>query len=257
MVPSQGSLLRIAHRGGSHLAPENTLAAFRNALTLPVDMLELDVQVSRDGYAVVFHDALVDRVTNGEGNVLDLDFAYLRSLDAATHFPGSWPQPEHIPTLREVLELARNRVRVCIEIKLSERDGEYGRYPNIVESVIQDLRVTKMVERVLVISFDWAALTKIRRLEPSLITGVLVSDELWSAEDDPRMEKLCQQVTRAGCNWIDMDREIFTPDLLAVIHRNGFKLGLWTVDDLADLRFLSGLGVDALTTDRPDLFSQL
>jgi glycerophosphoryl diester phosphodiesterase len=257
MVPSQGSLVRIAHRGGSHLAPENTLAAFRNALTLPVDMLELDVQMSRDGYAVVFHDALVDRVTNGAGNVLDLDFEYLRSLDAAKHFPGNWPQPEQIPTLLEVLELAHNRVRVCLEIKLSERDGEYGRYPHIIESVVSDLRATKMVERVLIISFDWVALAKIRRLEPSLITGALVSDELWSRADDPQMEKLCQQVTRAGCNWIDMDRDIFTPDLLPVIHHNGFKLGLWTVDDLEDLRFLSNLGVEALTTDRPDLFAQL
>ena len=257
MVSSQGSLLRIAHRGGSHLAPENTLAAFRNALTMPVDMLELDVQISRDGHAIVFHDALVDRVTNGGGNVLDLDFEYLRSLDAAKHFPGGWPQPEQIPTLQEVLELARNRVRVCIEIKLSERDGQYGRYPNMIESVVRDLRLTKMVDRVLVISFDWVALAKIRRLEPSLITGALVSRELWSPEDDPQLEKLCKQVTRAGCNWIDMDRELFTPELLPLIRRNGFKLGLWTVDDLEELRSFSNLGVDALTTDRPDLFSQL
>jgi glycerophosphoryl diester phosphodiesterase len=257
MVSSQGSLLRIAHRGGSHLAPENTLAAFRNALTMPIDMLELDVQISRDGYALVFHDALVDRLTNGEGNILDLDFEYLRSLDAAQHFPGGWPQSEQIPTLQEVLELARNRIRVCIELKLSERDGEYGRYPNMVELVVRDLRATKMVDRVLVISFDWVALTKIRRLEPSLITGAIVSRELWSPEDDPQMEKLCQQVTRAGCNWIDMDRELFTSDRLSIIHRNGFKLGLWTVDDLEELRFYRSLGVDALTTDRPDFFSQL
>jgi glycerophosphoryl diester phosphodiesterase len=257
MVPSHGSLVRIAHRGGSHLAPENTLAAFRNALTMPVDMLELDVQISRDGYAIVFHDALVDRVTNGAGNILDLDFGYLRSLDAAQHFSGGWPQFEQIPTLQEVLDLARNRVRVCIELKLGERDGEISRYPHIVELVLRDLRATKMVEQVLVISFDWGALTKIRRLEPALITGALVSRDLWSPEDDPQLEKLCQQVTRMGCNWIDLDRELFTPDRLTLIHRNGFKLGLWTVNDLEEMRFFSQLGVDALTTDRPDLFAQL
>src|SRR5437667_2473915 len=102
---------RVAHRGGSHLAPQNTLAAFRNALTLPVDAIELDVHMSRDGHAIVFHDYTVNKLTNGHGNILDLDFAYLRSLNAAAHFPGGWPEPQQIPTLREVLDLARAMFR--------------------------------------------------------------------------------------------------------------------------------------------------
>src|SRR2546429_5493756 len=77
------TLQRIAHRGGAHLAPENTLAAFRNALTLPVDTIEMDVQMSRDGYPIVFHDNTIERLTDGEGNILDLDFATLRSLNAS------------------------------------------------------------------------------------------------------------------------------------------------------------------------------
>ena len=120
---------RVAHRGGSLLAPENTLAAFRNALTMSVDAVELDVQMSRDGRAIVFHDATVDRLTDGTGNILDLDFADLRSLNAAAHFPGGWPQVEQIPTLREVLTLAKGRVQIYIEIKLAERDNAYWRYP--------------------------------------------------------------------------------------------------------------------------------
>src|SRR5947208_16493506 len=95
---------RVAHRGGSHLAPENTLAAFRNALTLPIDAIELDVHMSRDGHAIVFHDYTVEKKTNGSGNILDLDFAYLRSLNAAAHFPVRWPEPQQIPTLRESLD---------------------------------------------------------------------------------------------------------------------------------------------------------
>src|SRR6266568_2843265 len=117
---------RVAHRGGSRLAPENTLAAFRNALTLPIDAIELDVHMSRDGHAVVFHD-----------NILDLDFAYLRSLNAAAHFPGGWPESQQIPALREVLDLAKGKVQVYIEIKASKRDGVPGRYPHIAESVIE------------------------------------------------------------------------------------------------------------------------
>jgi len=90
----QQHVQRVAHRGGSHLAPENTLAAFANALTLPIDAIELDVHMSRDGHAVVIHDNIVDKRTNGKGNILDLDFAYLRSLNAAAHFPGGWPEPQ-------------------------------------------------------------------------------------------------------------------------------------------------------------------
>src|SRR5229473_5205284 len=141
---------RVAHRGGSHLAPENTLAAFRNALKLPIDAIELDVHMSRDGHAVVFHDYTVNKRTNGSGNILDLDFAYLRSLNAAAHFPGGWRQWEQIPTLREVLELARGHVQVYIEIKPSKRDKNYGRYPNIAETVIAEVGAAAMLDQVLI-----------------------------------------------------------------------------------------------------------
>ena len=129
---------RVAHRGGSHLAPENTLAAFRNALTLPIDAIELDVHMTRDGHTVVFHDYTVEKRTNGSGNMLDLDFAYVRSLNAAAHFAGGWPEPQQIPTLREVLELAKGHVQVYIEIKASKRNGIMGRHPNIAETVVEE-----------------------------------------------------------------------------------------------------------------------
>ena len=248
---------RIAHRGGSLLAPENTLAAFRNALTMPVDAIELDVQMSRDGQMIVFHDATVDRVTDGKGNILDLDFAYLRSLNAAAHFPGGWPQAEQIPTLREVLALAKGRVQVSIEIKLAERDNAYWRYPKIVETVVSEVRTARMLDKVLIISFDWQSLSSIRKLEPALTTGANVSRQLWSPEDDNALENLCKRVTAIGCNWINMDRKLFTTDMLPVIRANRFKLGLWTVNSRDDLRHFAANGVDSLTTDRPDFFENL
>ena len=109
MINQNNHIQRVAHRGGSALAPENTLAAFRNALTLPIDAIELDVHMSRDGHAIVFHDYTIEKKTNGSGNILDLDFAYLRSLNAAAHFPGGWPEPQQIPTLREALTLHRDK----------------------------------------------------------------------------------------------------------------------------------------------------
>ncbi len=248
---------RVAHRGGSLLAPENTLAAFRNALTMPVDAIELDVQMSRDGLAIVFHDATINRLTNGQGNILDLDFAYLRSLNAAAHFSGGWPQVEQIPTLREVLTLAKGRVQVYIEIKLAERDNAYWRYPKIVEAVISEVRAAKMIDKVLIISFDWQTLLNVKKLEPNLTTGAIVSRRLWSPEDSNAVEDLCKKVTAIGCNWINMDRKLFTADMLPTIRANGLKLGLWTVNSLNELLLLTANGVDSLTTDRPDFFENL
>ncbi len=244
----------VAHRGGSRLAPENTLAAFRNALTLPIDAIELDVHMSRDGHAVVFHDYTVDGRTNGYGNILDLDFAYLRSLNAAAHFPGGWPEPQQIPTLREVLDLAKGKVQVYIEIKPSKRDGMFGRYPNIVESVIEQVRTVDMLDQVLIISFDWFVLPLVKSLEPALQSGALVSDDVWASGD---LKILLEQVTALGCNWINMDCALFTDDMPTAAHEHGFKLGLWTINAVDEMRRFAAVGVDSLTSDRPDLFSAI
>lgn len=248
---------RVAHRGGSHLAPQNTLAAFRNALTLPVDAIELDVHLSRDGQPIVFHDYTVDKLTNGHGNILDLDFAYLRSLNAAAHFPGGWSEPQQVPTLREVLELAKGHVRIYIEIKPSNRYGIYGSYPHMAETVLAELRATDMIDHVLVMSFDWTVLPQIKALEPALQTGALVSDHEWNARAAHALENLSSQVTTLGCQWINMDATLFTAEMPPVFHKHNFKLGLWTVNSVHDMQCFAEAGVDSLTSDRPDLFAQL
>jgi glycerophosphoryl diester phosphodiesterase len=248
---------RVAHRGGSCLAPENTLAAFRNALTLPVDAVELDVQMSRDGQLIVFHDSTVDRLTDGKGNILDLDFATLRSLNAAATFPGNWPETEQIPALSEVLTLVKERARVYIEIKTSERDGIYGRYPRISEAVLRAVRIARMLNRVLIISFDWPVLLHIKSLEPRLQTGAIVSHDVWDPGAENAFAMLLSQMRKFGCSWVNMDRCLFTEELPARIHEQDLKLGLWTVNTLEDLRRFASAHVDSLTTDRPDLFAEL
>jgi glycerophosphoryl diester phosphodiesterase len=248
---------RVAHRGGSHLAPENTLAAFRNALTLGVDAVEMDVQMTRDGHAIVFHDTTIERLTEGEGNILDLDFAYLRSLDVAAHFPGGWPRKEQIPTLHEVLELARRRVQAYIEIKASERDGVYGQYPQIVETVVSEIRATNMADDVLVISFDWSVLPRIKALESAITTGMLVADDVWDPHAEGALETLLMQARKLGVDWVNMDYTLCTEQIVTLLHSHNLKLGLWTVNTIEALRHFAHMGVDSLTTDRPDLFADM
>ncbi len=248
---------RVAHRGGSLLAPENTLAAFRNALTLPVDAIELDVQMSRDGQLIVFHDNTMERLTNGTGNVLDLDFAHLRSLNAAAHFAGGWSEPEQIPTLREVFALVKDRVRVYIEIKRSQLNGSYGRYPHIAEAVVNEVQASTMQKQVVVISFDWSALAEVKSLEPAIETGMIVSRGVWNPDTEHAVDMLMEQAHSLTCGWINLDLRLFTPEILAAVHHHGLKEGIWTVNTEQELRHLAAAGVDSLTTDRPDLFLAL
>jgi glycerophosphoryl diester phosphodiesterase len=248
---------RVAHRGGGHLAPENTLAAFRNALTMPIDAIELDVHMSRDGHIVVFHDNHVHKRTNGSGNLLDLDLTYLRSLNAAARFPGGWAEPHQIPTLREVLELAKGHVQVYIEIKTSMRRNTHGRYPNIAEEVVEAVRSQGLLDQVLVISFDWMILPMFKSLVPSIQTGAIVSDNVWNPHERHALQHLFEQASELGCNWINMNHKLFTIEMSQIAHEHGFKLGLWTVNTKTALRRFAAAGVDSLTSDRPNLFSVL
>jgi glycerophosphoryl diester phosphodiesterase len=249
------AIQRIAHRGGSALAPENTLAAFRHALTLPIDAIELDVQMSHDGHLIVFHDETVERLTNGQGNILDLDLAYLRSLNAAANFPGGWPQPQQIPTLSEVLTLARQAHKeVALEIKLACRDGVSERYPGIAEAVAEDILAAGMQAQVMIMSFDWQILPRLKVLIPGVQTGALVSRELWDSRAETALPALVAQVRALQCEWVHLDNRLFFLDLLDFVHASALKLGIWTVNDPARLQELARAGVDALTTDRPDLF---
>lgn len=247
----------VAHRGGSALAPENTLAAFRNALRYPIKAIELDVQMSRDGKAVVFHDETIERLTEGRGNMLDLDFAYLRGLNAAAHFQGGWPEAQRIPTLREALEVAKGHVQVSIEIKQSKRDGVYGRYPGIAEAVIEEVRAMDMLDRVLVMSFDWGVLPLVRALEPGITLGALVSNDTYDLRGAGALERLVEEVRANGWNWINLDCRLCTSDMPPKVHAAGLRLGLWTVNTLRNMRRFAAMGIDSLTTDHPDLFSRL
>jgi glycerophosphoryl diester phosphodiesterase len=251
------SFQRVAHRGGAALAPENTLAAFENALALPVDAIELDVHMSCDGHVIVFHDNSVERLTNGKGNILDLDFAYLRGLNAAAHFPGGWPQPQQIPTLREVLDLAKGRVQVYIEIKTSRRGNKHGRYPNIAETVVSEVCQAGMLDQVLIMSFDWMVLPIVKAIGPAVQMGALVSTDVWNPRADHALDTLIAQTADLGCQWINMDSNLFRETMVAAVHARGFKLGLWTVNSERAMRRYAEAGVDSLTSDRPDLFARL
>lgn len=237
---SSPEFLNIAHRGASSYAPENTFAAFDLALEMGVRHLELDVQRSRDGQAVIVHDATVDRTTDGEGAVADLDLAQLQQLDA-----GSWFHPRYagqkIPLLRSVLNRYQQRAQLHLEIKSMD-----SALPGEVIDLIRD---HDMSGAVTLTSFKLDPLQAIRRLAPELCTGWLLREV-----DSQKMET----AQRLGLSQICPKGEAVTRDLVATMHDQGFVVRAWGIRDETLMRQVLAAGVDGMTVDFPDkLFEAL
>ena len=189
--------LIIAHRGASHLAPENTLTAFRLAKTLGADGFECDVQITRDRHLVVAHDYLTDLKTGVHGNIPDMDFDDLRQLDF-----GKWKSPEFagekIPTLEEVLEVAQDFRMIHIELKpYFDRDEE------IVDRVIDAVLDAGLEEKAVLTSFEYGTLRRVKERMPQMATCAMTLspesqliqpatfwEKLGLKKTDPLMEKL-------------------------------------------------------------------
>jgi len=189
----------IGHRGAAGLAPENTLAAFSKALDMGVDAVELDVQLSADGIAMVYHDFWlkpeITRTTDGEwlasGNKLaikELTLAELKRFDVgrlksdttyANRYPDQKPvDGERIPTLREVVFLLKGRedheTQLWIEIKTSPEEPEVSQSPeSVTDTVVAVLRKEEFSARAMILSFDWRALVHVQKTAPEIPTGYL------------------------------------------------------------------------------------
>lgn len=213
------------HRGASIVEPENTLAAFRVALDMGVDGLELDVQTSRNRVPVVLHDRALHRTTTGIGNVDECDLRELGALDAGA---GEW-----IPTLDEVLDLVGGRVHLDLEIKQGGIEGEtvavLGGHP---------------VARWSVSSFDWDILARWRSLDSSA--------DLWPLAVDVS-PALLDLAARIGASAIALHASATSRATLSVLKQAGLDVVVWTVNDVDEARRLRNLGVAGLCTDAPDL----
>ncbi|HZV12321.1 MAG TPA: glycerophosphodiester phosphodiesterase family protein [Candidatus Kapabacteria bacterium] len=164
--PFAGKIMVVAHRGDSGHAPENTLASFRRAIECGADMVELDIQRTRDDRLVVFHDATLRRTTNGRGYIARKTYAQLAELDAGSWFDKKFAG-EKVPLLDDVLSLLRGRIYIDIEIKPTAVRGA------TVPLLLQALRRFAMEPYVLISSFHHGVLKKIKRSAPHLATAII------------------------------------------------------------------------------------
>jgi glycerophosphoryl diester phosphodiesterase len=245
----------VAHRGGAGLAPENTLAAFRKALELQADVVELDLHMSKDGALIVMHDPDLVRVTRRFGEIRTVTLTDLRTLNAAANYRGNHVEPQRIPTLPEVLELVKGRAGVQIEIK---QWADQLRYPGIEAKVIEVVRRFDMLTDVLVISFDFPTLQTVTALEPRLATCALISSA-YLARFDVRRDAapVVDDLVTQGFRCVGVKHTWLTMPFLQALRARDFRVGVWTVNDPLAMRKFITMGVDFITSDRPDLLRDI
>lgn len=227
VIPVASPLI-IAHRGASAERPENTLTAFRRALALDVDGIELDVHVTRDGVPVVFHDPTLRRLTGTAGRLARKTWTELRALRVR----GSEP----IPRLIDVLRLTRGLAVVQIELKSGP-----------VAPVIRAIRSAHAAEWVILASFDRRLVAAARDLAPG-IPRMLISE----GREAPAA--LVRHLAACGAAGLSVNhRAIRSAAWVRHFHQRGLAVWTWTVNDPALARRLAGWGVDGLLGDDPAL----
>lgn len=242
-------MLNIGHRGAPKLAPENTLASFERALAVGADGVELDVHLSRDGQAVVLHDRLLNRTTDGSGAVDHHTVEELRRLDAGWHF-GPEFAGERIPLLADVLDLMRGRGEVQVELK--------GLTPGLHVEVVRLVEAVGMVDQVIVTSFLHALIRGVKELDPALRTGALLAPEgQIRSPGQLGYEEAVGLAVSARADTILPHFSLACEELFALARNAGLTPGAWTVDDPLEIRRMYKLGAARITSNVPDLVSAI
>ena len=241
-----------AHRGGAALWPENSLLAFRSALALGVDALELDLHLTADGEVVVLHDPSLDRTSTGTGAVRDLKLADLAAVRLKTREGAV--TAERVPTFAQVLDLvAPTSAELLPEIKV---DANRQRYDGIEEKVLALVRARGLSARTTIQAFQPETIRRLRELEPKARTMLLVARGDVE-RDRARPAEAVRRARDLGATDLGMNHRLIDADVMAAARADGIRVSAWTVNDEADIRRMIDLGVDVVMSDRPDLAKRL
>jgi glycerophosphoryl diester phosphodiesterase len=224
----------VAHRGASAERPENTLAAFELAVAQRADVIECDVRRSSDGVLLVLHDATVDRTTSGSGELRGMTAAQAQALDAG----GG----ERIPELAEVLVLAQGRVRVNVDLK----------EPDVVDEAVAIVRAAGAEDAVTFISFLPEVWQRLDELAPDTPVIHLVDSAAGLAS--LAMGDSGSQLVATG---VGVPFDIVNEGMVERMHRHGYGVFAWTVDDEDEMRRLIACDVNGIVTNRPAALAEV
>lgn len=237
-MADSGAIKITAHRGLSSEAPENTLPAVNAAVDCMADFVEIDVQETKDGVLVVFHDALLKRIVGANGRIRDYTYVQLLGMDFGGWF-GSEFERTRIPTLREVLEVCRGNCRVNIEIKAPASNER------ITEKVVNQVVAAGMQSQIVISSTTYSFLRKVKELNPDIETGYILSAAYGDYFNDDNLD------------FFSVRASFVTPTMVRSAHEHGKQIHAWTVNTKAELSRLKRLQVDNIITDKPVLAREM
>jgi len=220
----------IAHRGGAAVAPENTMAAFRRGIADGADWLELDVQEDADGTVVVEHDRDFMRAAGAKLEVWQATKEDLADLEIGSSFAPEFSD-QRVPTLREVLELAKGKSGVFIELKY------YGHDVSLEQKVVDLVEETGMTDHIVIMSLNYDGVRKTAALRPDWTYGLLNAVAIGD-------------LTRLDVNFLALTANATTVPLIRRSHKRGMKIYAWTIDDPVQMWVMMSRGVDGIITDR-------
>jgi len=224
------------HRGYNALFPENTLLAFRKAIEAGANGFELDVARSADGVLFCMHDDSVERTTNGQGECAELDWDYIRTLDAGSHKNAAFAG-ERVPSLEEVLDYFKDvNCWILVEIK-----SGYGDIASEVAGLITE---KAMEDQVLVQSFNWGYLDTVKAVNPAIRTGLL----------GMRASSAHERAVFGGHDFISLNS--FKQADVSAAQAAGLETFVWTVNRADEMRDYFGLGVDGIIGDNVLMMSE-
>jgi glycerophosphoryl diester phosphodiesterase len=227
-----------AHRGHSTAAPQNTLAAFQKAIEVGADWAELDVQLTADGEVIVLHDRDLKQVTGDPRRPGELALADLQRLRVRLkQFVGRYDD-EHIPTLREVLRLAKGNIKLNIELK------PYGRDAGLAAKVVALIKEYGFEQDCLVASLYAESLEEVKKHDKDLKRAMIIARSVGD-------------ITRMDVDYLEIEKSLATDALLRKAHRLGKKVFVWTVDNQKDMERYLDRGVDSIITNNPELLLRL
>jgi glycerophosphoryl diester phosphodiesterase len=222
-----------AHRGNARAAPENTLSAMRKAIENGADYAEMDVHMTADGVVVLLHDRDLKRVAGVSRRLDELTYDEVRKLDV-----GSWFDPafaaERIPTLAEVIDLCRGKIRLNVELKV------FGPEPRLGPKVADIIREHEYEAHCLITSLNYDVLRDVKRHDPKLRTGLTIAQALGN-------------ISRLEVDALSVRADFLTDDMLRAAHRLGREVHVWTINDAGQMIRMMKRGVDNVITSDPDM----
>ncbi|MDT4969757.1 MAG: glycerophosphoryl diester phosphodiesterase [Acidobacteriota bacterium] len=245
--------LIIGHRGAAAVAPENTLLSFKRAISDGADGIEFDVRLARDSVPVVIHDSTLRRTARRDGRVGDSSSSVLAGTDVGTWFNLRFPRLARaeyasatVPTLADVFKLfAGTDVRLYVELKCEARD----RAP-LVAAVSKLIRSHSAMDQVVVESFDLAAITEIRRIEPMIRTAALFDRKL--SRPIRSIRSMITRALRAGASEVALHRTLASAAAVEAAMRQNLRTVVWTADSPAWVDRAIKRRIDAIITNNPE-----